>query len=477
LSLKKKIFGGVIWNAGGLLIDNGLSMVVKLILASLLLPEAFGIIGFATIFMGMVQIFGDMGMSSALIQRKEEKLKPIDYDTAYWAGLAWGFFLAAIFALVVSPIAASFFNEDMLTEIIPVLAISLILKPLTSIHIVNITREMDFKRIVLPINISRIIASIIAIIMAIMGFGVWSLVFQRVLSDFFLVFIYWYVSKWKPRLRVSKVSLKSIFSFGVYTTGTNIFGYLTSNVDYLLIGKLLGAHPLGIYTLAYNVTYIVRGQIMNVVNKVFYPVYSKIQDDLASVKQYYLKVIKYNCIVIYPLMVGLILLAEPLVLFGLGEKWIEAIVPMQIMAAAGLVHLLTSSNTVLLRGLGKPRLEMILSIVKTLGVNVPFIVLGTIYYGIIGASAGLLISKVIIFFINSITLKKIAEIGYWEILYNAWSLFTLTLVTIFLYFFITNYIILIVVFTIYLTVHLFISFKDLKVILDLLKDRKTGKKI
>lgn len=470
--MKQKIFGGVVWNAGGLLLDNGLSMAVKLILARLLFPEAFGIIGFATVFMGMIQVFSDLGMSDALIQRKEKKLELIDYDTAYWAGLIWGLFLAVVLSLVVSPIAANFFNENLLNTIIPVLSISLILKPLTAVHIVNITRELDFKRIVLPRNISRIAAALIAIVMAVFGFGVWSLVFQRVLGDLFLTIIYLFVSPWRPRIRFNIVSFKKIFSFGVYTTGTQIFNYLTGNIDYLLIGKLLGAHQLGIYSLAYNMTYIVRGQIMSVINKVFYPVYSKIQDDLVTTKRYYFKVIKYNCIVIYPLMIGMILLTKPLVMIGLGEKWSEAIVPIQIMAGAGLVHLLTSSNTVLLRGLGKPRLEMILSIIKTLGVTVPFIVLGVIYYGIIGAAGGLLAAKIVIFFINNITLKKVVGIRFLEILDNAGSLFAITLITIILFFFISDYIMLTVLYSIYLLVHFKVSYQDIKLIITLFKDRK-----
>jgi O-antigen/teichoic acid export membrane protein len=111
LSLRQKIFGGVVWNAVGLMIDNGLNILVKLLLARLLLPEHFGIIGFAAIFIGMVEVFSDLGMSAALIQRKDEKLKPIDYDTAFWAGLVWGLFLFAVLWLIVSPMAADFFHE------------------------------------------------------------------------------------------------------------------------------------------------------------------------------------------------------------------------------------------------------------------------------------------------------------------------------------------------------------------------------
>ena len=473
MKLKHKIFGGVVWNSIGLIIDNGLHIIVKLILARLLLPEEFGIIGFAVVFTGMIRVLSDMGMSAALIQRKDEELKPIDYDTAFWAGIVWGLFLATIITFVVTPIAASFFNEPLLKTIIPVLAITFLLKPLTTVHIVNITRELDFKRIVLPRNISRITAAVIAIIMALMGYGVWSLVFQRVLTNLFLAVIYSFVSDWRPKIRFSLISFRKIFSFGVYTTGTKVFNYLTGNIDYLLIGKMLGAQQLGVYSLAYNLTYIVRGQIMGVINRVLYPVYSKIQDDANTIKRYYFKVIKYNCIVIYPMMVGLILLAEPLVLIGLGERWGEAVIPIQLMAGAGLVHLLTSSNTILLRGIGKPRLEMIMSIIKTIGVTVPFIILGVIYYGINGAAAGLLAAKIVIFFINNITLKKVVRINFLEILDNAGSLFAITITTIIASFFIHDYLILTALFGIYLLVHFRASNQDIKQIIILFKNRKS----
>ena len=473
MSLKNKIFDGVAWNAIGLVIDNGLSILVKLILARLLLPEDFGIIGFAFVFIGLVEVFGDLGMSAALIQRKNENLKPIDYDTAYWAGLVWGLVLFTMLSFVVSPIAADFFNESILISIIPVLSITLLLRPLWAVHVINITRELDFKRIVVPRNISKIFASVIAVLMALMGFGVWSLVFQSVVSEFLVVFIYLYVSTWRPKMRFSKDSMKNIFGFGLYTTGTKIFNYLTGNFDYLLIGKLLGASPLGNYTLGYTVTYLVRSKIMEVINKVFYPVYSKVQDNLVTVKRYYLKVIKYNCIIIYPMMIGIILLAEPLVLIGLGEKWREAIVPMQIMAAAGLVHLLTSSNTVLLRGIGKPKLELIFSVIKTLGVNIPLVTVGVIYYGIIGAATGLLIAKIIIFFINSFTLQKVAGIKFSEIFMNAGSLFVITLITSILSIFINNNMLLIILFILYLVVHIRISYKDVIQLWDMYRNRKT----
>ena len=472
MNLKHKIFGGVAWNAIGLVIDNGLHLIVKLILARLLVPEVFGIIGFATVFIGMIQVFGDLGMTAALIQRKDKNLNPIDYDTAYWAGIAWAFFLAAVLSFIIGPIAASFYNEEMLLTIIPVLSISLVSRNLIAVHIVNITRQLDFKKIVLPRNLSRIFASAVAITMALTGFGVWSLVFQSVVSDILLIFIYSYVSPWRPTMRFSRDSFKNIFSFGVYTTGTNIFNYLTGNIDYLLIGKILGAHSLGIYSLGYNVTYVVRGQIMNVINSVFFPVYSKLQDDLETTKRYYFRVIKYNCIIIYPLMIGIILLAEPLVIYGLGTKWIEAIIPMQLMAAAGLIHLLTSSNTVLLRGMGKPKLELIFSIIKTLGVNVPLIVLGVYFYGIIGAAAGLLAAKTIIFFINNIILRKVVGIKFSEILGNAGTLFLLTICTAVSVLVVKDYFILGGIFVVYLVLHFKISFQDIKQILIVYKERK-----
>jgi O-antigen/teichoic acid export membrane protein len=474
VELKNKIFGGVAWNAIGLLIDNGLQLVVKLILARLLAPEAFGVIGFATVFIGMVEVFNDLGMSSALIQKKEKNLQPIDYDTAYWAGLVWAVFLMLVLSLIVGPLAADFYNESLLISIIPVLSISLVARNLIAIHVVNITRELEFKKLVLPKNISRIVASAGAIVMAFTGFGVWSLVFQSVVTNILLVVLYSYVSPWKPQRRFSKESFKNIFSFGAYTTGTNVFNYLTSNTDLLLIGKLLGARSLGIYTFGFNVTYLVRSQIMNVVNSVFFPVYSRIQDDIETIKRYYFKVIKYNCIIIYPLMIGLILLAEPLIIYGVGEKWIESIIPMQLMAAAGLIHLLTSSNTVLFRGIGKPKLELIFSIIKTLGINIPCVVIGTVYYGIIGAAAGLLTAKTLIFFVNNITLRKVVGIKFSEILSNAGTLFLLTAAAAFSVFFVSDYLILGLIFIVYLILHIWICLPDLKQIYILFKNRKAN---
>ena len=472
MKLKHKIVGGVVWNSIGLVINNGLDMIVKLILARLLLPKDFGIIGFAVVFMGAIKVFSDIGMTAALIQRKDEDLKPIDYDTAFWAGIGWGIFLAAVLTFAVAPIATSFFNEPLLASILPVLSISLVLKPLTTVHIVNITRELDFKRIVLPQNISRITAAIIAVILALNGFGVWSLVFQRVLTNLFLAVIYTFVSPWRPRMAYNHDSFKKIFSFGIYTTGTKIFNYLTHNIDYLLIGKILGAQSLGVYTLAYNLTFVIRGQIMDVINKVFFPVYSKIQDDLVTIKRYYFKVIKYNCIITYPIMIGLILLAEPFVVIALGQKWIDAVIPIKFMAGAGMVHLLTISNTTLLRGIGRPRLEMIMSIIKTVFVTVPFIVIGVIYYGINGAAAGLLAAKIVIFFINNVTLRKVASIKFVEILDNAGSLFALTLTTVILSVFTNDLIIQSVIFGIYLIIHFLVSYEDIKQIVVLIKNRK-----
>jgi len=474
LIAKHKIFGGIVWNFSGLTIDYGLRTIVKLILARLLLPEDFGILGFAILFTGVINIFNDLGMFAALIQRKDADLKPIDYDTAFWMGIIWGLFLALVLTFIITPISVNFFNEPLLKSILPVLSISLILMPLYTIQVVSITREMDFKRLIVPQNISQVSSSAIAIVMALMGFGVWSLVFQRVLGVFSLVIIHTVTSTWRPQWRFSKVSFKKIFGFGIYTTGTSIFNYLTRNIDYWIIGKMLGSQSLGIYTMAYNVTYVIRGQIMNVTNRVFYPVYSKIQDDSASIKRYYFKIIKYNCIVIYPIMVGLILLAKPLVIIGLGEKWVEAVIPIQFMAGAGLVHLLTSSNTILLRGIGKPRLEMIMAIIKTIGVTVPFIVLGVIYNGINGAAAGLLAAKTVIFFINNITLKKIANIQFWEIFNNAGSLFMVTLIAVVSSFFVKEYLILTGLFLIYLIIHLLISYQDIKQILMLIKHKKNS---
>jgi O-antigen/teichoic acid export membrane protein len=221
--------------------------------------------------------------------------------------------------------------------------------------------------------------------------------------------LYFKATGWLPKFMWGKQAFKDIFGFGAYTTGSNILNYMYNNIDYLLIGKLLGASVLGIYTLAFVLTDTFRSRIMAVINNVMYPIYGRKQNDFAALKGYYLKVVQFNCIVVFPIMVFFIVLGKPFVINVFGLKWQEAVVPLQILAGSVMFHILVSGNTALLRGIGRPGLEMKLQIVKAL-IFLPTLAVGIEYYGIVGAAWAILFNKFVVVVVAQYSFKQISAV-------------------------------------------------------------------
>lgn len=415
-NLNKQILSGVLWNTIQLVINRGFSFIIKLVLARLLFPEDFGVVGMATVFISFVTVFNDLGIGAALVQKKEEDLNELHYYTSFWTGVGWSIALYIIISLFVGPLAADFYDEEILESLIPVLSLGILSSPINLVHKAQLTKALDFKKIAFITNVSSIFSGVLALILAYLGAGVWSLVFNSVASIVIGIPLYFRATAWVPKFKWGKEEFKDIFGFGVYTTGTNVFNNLISKLDYLVIGKMMSASVLGVYTLAFILTDTFRSQLMAVMNKVMYPVYGRMQDNKNSLKIYYLKVVGYNSLIVYPIMVFLLILGGPFVNQFFGDKWDGTILPLQILSVSVMFHMMVNSNTSLIRGLGKPKLEMKLQIVKALFLYMPLIIAGTYYYGIVGAASAILINKIISVFIAQYFLKKLVNISFSELL-------------------------------------------------------------
>jgi len=224
-------------------------------------------------------------------------------------------------------------------------------------------------------------------------------------------------TQWKPKLVWEKKAFFEIFGFGIFTFGTAIILNISANVDYLVIGKLISAASLGAYTLAFMLTSMVSSQITSMVNRVMFPFYSAIQSDLEKVKIYYLRVVKYYAVIIYPIMLSLIVLGGPILSIFFGAKWVEAKVPMRILAVAVLINVLTSSYNLLFRSIGKPRLEMKILLSILIFATIPAIVFGANFYGIRGVAYGILFSSVVNLLVVLVLLKKHFQINWRNISY------------------------------------------------------------
>ncbi|TFF33281.1 lipopolysaccharide biosynthesis protein [Mucilaginibacter psychrotolerans] len=399
---KALIKSGVIWTALQMIVNQSFAFIVKLILIKLLLPSQFGLVGMATVFTGLVQVINDIGVGAALVQRREANLTETHYHTAFWTGVAWSIALYVIIAVGVGPIAASFYNQPYLKFIVPVISIGILFSPVNLVHKAQLTRQMNFKKIAIVDNTSNIIAGCIAIILALSGAGIWALVFNAIATVVIAMPLYYNATKWLPKFQWGKQAFKDIFGFGIYTAGANVFTYCYNNVDYLLIGKLLGASTLGTYTFAFVITDTFRSRIMAVINNVMYPIYGKKQSEPVALKRYYLKVVQINCLLIFPIMLFLVLLGAPFVFYIFGAKWQGAIVPLQILSVSVMFQMIVSGNTALIRGLGKPQLDMKLQILKA-AIFVPTLAYATIYYGILGASVAILFNKFLLIVIAQFT--------------------------------------------------------------------------
>ena len=391
-------------------------LLVKLVLARILFPEEFGIVGMAAVFTSFVQVISEMGIGSALIQRKKEQLNDLHFQTAFWFSLLWGTFLYGIIFFL-SPLVSEFYNEPVLQKVVPILGLPILVSSVNTINKAQLMRELNFKKLAIINNVTSILAGIGAIVLAFNDFGIWALVFNVVVPFFVAVPLLFMATQWKPKLVWEKKAFFEIFGFGIFTFGTAIILNISANVDYLVIGKLISAASLGAYTLAFMLTSMVSSQITSMVNRVMFPFYSAIQSDLEKVKIYYLRVVKYYAVIIYPIMLSLIVLGGPILSIFFGAKWVEAKVPMRILAVAVLINVLTSSYNLLFRSIGKPRLEMKILLSILIFATIPAIVFGANFYGIRGVAYGILFSSVVNLLVVLVLLKKHFQINWRNISY------------------------------------------------------------
>lgn len=252
-NVKKNIIGGVFWTTFQTVVNKGFGFIIQMILARILFPQDYGLVGMAMVVISFIEVLNDLGMNAALVQRKKEKLTSLHFDTAFWTGIFWALFLYLLIFFAVTPIASNFFKEEKLTTIIPVISLSILISPVNAVHRAQLTRAMNFKRLALINNTCNIVSGIVSVGLALVGFGVWALVFYTVLRAFIGLPLYFKATRWFPTWNWDKYAFKDIFGFGIYTTFTSLFNKISGQIDFLLVGKFIGAAALrSIYFFFHN---------------------------------------------------------------------------------------------------------------------------------------------------------------------------------------------------------------------------------
>lgn len=383
-----------------------LNFVSSIVLARLLTPHDYGIIGMLTIFLAVSTTFIDGGFGSALIQKKRPTNE--DYSTILFWNIGLSVFLYCIL-FVCSPLIARFYELPLLTDVLRAQSLVLIINAFRIVQRNQLRKKLQFKKIAI-INCSSNFASLfLTIILAYKGFGVWALVFQQLSLSFLTTLLYWITSNWKPKFAFSWKSFKELFGFGSFILLSNLFNTLCNNIQGLLIGKVYNASSLGFYTKARRTELLSSTFISSVLDQVAYPVLSESQNNQARMVGILKKFICTSAYLTFPLMLLLILLARPIFILLYSERWEQSIPYFQILCLAGIAISLQSINSHAVAAVGKSKEILKWTIVKRL-LGLCCVVGGLILYGMYGLLAGMVLTSWIVYLINANIASKF--VGY-----------------------------------------------------------------
>ena len=395
-TLKQTAVTGIFWSFSDSIATQLAQFVVGLILARILSPEEFGLVGMITVFLAISQSLADGGFGEALIRKKDAS--DSDYSTVFYFNLLASIVIFSLFYLF-SPAIARFYRQPELIDISRALGIIILINALCITQRIQLTRKVNFKS-QMKINLTAaIISGVVAIILALRGFGVWSLVWRSIIRSVIQALLLWYTNRWMPSLVFSRESFRSLFSFGSKLLLSGLIDTIYNNVYLLIIGKFFSAPQLGYYTRADQFSRLAVRNLTSAVQRVSYPVLSQVQDDNYKLREGYRKVIVAIMFITFFILLGMAAIAEPMILTLIGEKWLPSVEFLQLLCFAALLYPLIALNINLLNIKGRSDLLLTLEIVKKL-LAVPVIVIG-VFLGIRALLIGMIVLSFISFFMNS----------------------------------------------------------------------------
>ena len=405
--LKNKATQGVFWSAVERYSLQVVQFLLQLIIARILTPHDYGLIGMLAIFMALSQVFIDGGFSNALIQKKDRNEK--DYSTVFYInfGISLFIYLLLFFA---APYIASFYDQPLLTPITRIYSINLVINSLAAVNKVKLTVNVDFKTQSKISLGAAVISGIAGIICAYKGMGVWALVVQMLLNSLINVILSFFYVRWWPKPLFSMESFHRLFRFGSKLLIASIIHSLYENLYNLFIGKKFSSATLGLFTRAQQFTNFAGSNVSAILRRVSFPILSEIQDDDQRLMSAYKKYIKTATWATFPMLLGLCGVAKPLILVLLTEKWIECVPYLQILCFAMLWDTVTQVNLNLLYVKGHSDWVLRLEIIKkSIAFTILFISLGFNMYVI---CLGKAVYSIIALYLNTHYTKKLFNYGF-----------------------------------------------------------------
>lgn len=361
-SVGRKMVKSVRWSALEKAGQQGITFIVFAVLARFVAPEDFGLVAMALIITGFLQIFIDQGFSTAIIQ--QENLDDDFLSTAFWTNIGIGVVLSAVL-IALKGLPAWLFEEPRVAELIPWMALALLIEAFMSVPQALLKRHFDFRGLALRTLVARVVAGIVAIFGAASGWGVWSLVVFAVMSNGLAMIILWWICDWKPRFHFSARAFSTLLTFGSNVTGVRLLGYLNSRVLDVLIGYFFGAAALGYYTLAFQLVGRIAAVIVQVLSQVTMSGFSRVQATRDVMLKHLLRVTRATTVLVFPLFALLGLLSHEVVNLIYGQGWEMSALMISILAPLGPCRIMVSALGDSVVSAGKPGLVLRARVVAT----------------------------------------------------------------------------------------------------------------
>ena len=391
-----KAVNAVIWSGVERLSGQLIKFFIGVILARLLVPAEFGLIGMLGVFMAVAQVFVNCGFGEGLIQQQNTTAR--DECSVFYLNVAFGV-LSGVLLSLAAPWIANFYHQPMLLTLTRLMALDIVINSFGILQTMLLTKEIDFKTQLKASVISTIISGAFAVWMAVQGFGVLSLAAQILIGDALRVILLWAFHRWRPSAGFSLASLRKLMPYGSRLFASALLNSFFNEIYSVVIGKLYAPAALGLFTRARQMQQLPVDNLCGIVGRVSFPVFASVQHDKAALKRGVRKAARGLVMINFPLMIGLAVIARPLVLVLLTKKWVACVPYIQMLCVGGALYPLSLIHLNVLSAQGRSDLFLRLEIIKKALVVVA--VAATFRFGVKGLLVGDIVVSILSCYLNS----------------------------------------------------------------------------
>lgn len=403
----KKILSGLFWKFSERILAQLVTLLVSIVLARLLSPDDYGLIALVTVFITLANVFVIHGFGSALVQKKDAD--NIDFSSVFYANIAFSIFLYFLL-YIFAPLISEFYNNDIICPVVRVLGLRVPIAAVNSIQQAYVSKHMIFKKSFYSALLGAILSGIVGCSMAYMGYGIWALVGQYLTNSIVDTIVLWFTVKWRPNLVFSFKKVKSLLSYAWKLLASALLDTGYTQLRSLIIGKKYSTSDLAYYNQGQQYPQILVVNINTAISSVLFPVISKYQNDLTVVKKFTRRAIAISSYIMWPMMIGLCIVAEPLISIILTDKWLPCVPYLQIWCISYAFWPIHTANLEAIKAIGRSDIFLKLEIVKKIfGIS---LLLLTMNYGVMAIALSLIVSTIVSCFINSFPNKDLLNYGF-----------------------------------------------------------------